>query len=61
MATSSGQRHVPEPVVDIEMDSDSSDSDLEEIRETKDTKPLFSWERIVQENTVKLWWLGDDC
>ncbi|XP_042887070.1 telomerase Cajal body protein 1-like [Penaeus japonicus] len=47
LATSSGQRHFPEPVASSDSSSDESAS-----------KPLFSKKRITQENTVKLWWLG---
>lgn len=46
LATSSGQRHFPEPV---ESDSSSDESV---------SKPMFSKKKITQENTVKLWWLG---
>ncbi|XP_045624327.2 telomerase Cajal body protein 1 [Procambarus clarkii] len=49
LATSSGQRHFPEPV--SECDSDSSS-------ESEVPKQLFTWKKIVHECSVKLWWLG---
>ncbi|KAG7170653.1 telomerase Cajal body protein 1-like [Homarus americanus] len=48
IATSSGQRHFPEPVSEYESDS-SSESDV--------PKPLFTRQKIVRESTVKLWWI----
>ncbi|KAG0729847.1 Telomerase Cajal body protein 1 [Chionoecetes opilio] len=49
LATSSGQRHFPEPV---------SGSDLDSCSESDEPQSLFTTSRIFQENTVKLWWLG---
>ncbi|XP_071543489.1 telomerase Cajal body protein 1 [Panulirus ornatus] len=49
IATSSGQRHFPEP----ESESDSDNNSESEVE-----RPLFTRKKIVQENTVKLWWLG---
>ncbi|KAK3882195.1 hypothetical protein Pcinc_013414 [Petrolisthes cinctipes] len=49
LATSSGQRHYPEPLSDSGSNSEG-DCGPEEV-----SKPLFSHSRTLQENTVKLW------
>lgn len=49
LATSSGQRHFPEPV---------SGSDLDSSSDSEEPKGLFTNRRALQENAVKLWWLG---
>lgn len=49
LATSSGQRHFPEPV---------SGSDVDSCSESEEPQVLFTSSRIFQENTVKLWWLA---
>lgn len=48
LATSSGQRHFPEP-----QSLSDADSSAEE-----DDRPLFICRNNNQENSVKLWWLG---
>ncbi|MPC15443.1 Telomerase Cajal body protein 1 [Portunus trituberculatus] len=50
LATSSGQRHFPEPVPECDLDSCS---------ESEEPEVLFTRSRVLPENTVKLWWLGE--
>nr|XP_053652277.1 telomerase Cajal body protein 1-like [Cherax quadricarinatus]XP_053652278.1 telomerase Cajal body protein 1-like [Cherax quadricarinatus]XP_053652279.1 telomerase Cajal body protein 1-like [Cherax quadricarinatus] len=48
VATSSGQRHFPEPISECDSDSSYEDDAM---------KPLFTRQKI-KECSVKLWWLG---